>query len=540
MDINTCAVLSEASGLRSIALYSHVVPAAIAVFLGFFTLLKSKASRLSVAFLFFTLAVAIWLIADVVLWTVPNYSLVAFFWSWIDFVDVVFFVLAAYFFGVLSRNGVSPLEKLALIAVCIPPLAFTLTGNSVVGFDHTWCELFNNDHSVLFKSLAEWVSVALMFVSLIVAWRKTDGKKRVAITVVFVALVLFLAAFSATEYIAAQTAVYEINLYGLFVLPVFLIAMVFAITNLEVFKIQYLGAQVLIYVLIMLVASQLLFLESSTDALLNGLTLALSFIVGLVLLENEKRELDSLVKTERLAQELSVANARLHELDHLKSQFLSFASHQLKSPLTAIKWQAQLLTDGTKSGVPQDVAHGLHDIERSADNLIAMVNDFLDLRRIEEGRMEYAFELIDAVPVIRQTVERIRPIADHKKLSLVIEAPEKPCMVKLDAGKMEQVIRNLVDNAIKYTDAGTILVHVDCDDSALSVSVTDTGRGMNQAIIPKLFEQFVREPGTEKVIEGTGLGLYIAKRIVEAHRGRISASSDGPGKGSTFFFAIPK
>lgn len=233
-------------------------------------------------------------------------------------------------------------------------------------------------------------------------------------------------------------------------------------------------------------------------------------------------------------------NTRLQELDRIKSQFLSFASHQLKSPLTAIKWQSQLLTEGPPGSVPPGVEHGLHDIERSADNLLLLVNDFLDMRRIEEGRMEYAFELADATDVIRQAIERVRPLADHKKLSLVLELPDAPCMARIDKGKLEQVIRNLVDNAIKYTDAGSVVVHVDCDHEVLSVTVTDTGRGMDPTVIPKLFEQFVRAPGTEKVIEGTGLGLYIAKRIVEAHRGSISAGSAGHGKGSYFNFTIPK
>jgi signal transduction histidine kinase len=233
-------------------------------------------------------------------------------------------------------------------------------------------------------------------------------------------------------------------------------------------------------------------------------------------------------------------NERLQELDRLKSQFLSFASHQLKTPLTAIKWQAELLLGGPAQTVPPDMIHGLQDIERSADNLMLMVNDFLDLRRIEEGRMEYAFERVDAVSVIRQAVERIRPIAVHKKLSLTVEAPDAPCVIRLDAGKLEQVVRNLVDNAIKYTDTGSVVVRIGCDDATLTVSVKDTGRGMHPSIIPKLFGQFVREPGTEKVIEGTGLGLHIAKRIVEAHHGSISAHSDGPGTGSTFSFSLPK
>jgi len=539
MDLNTCAALSEALGLRTIALYSHILPAAIAVFLGFYTLIKNRSSLLSAAFMFFTFAVAIWLIADVVLWTVPNYSLVAFFWSWIDIADVAFFVLATFFFGILSRGGISNAEKIILLIVFIPAFLLNASGNVVTGFDHSWCEMINNDHAVTYKSSAEWVSVALMVFSLIVSWNKSNRKKKLAHIIVFSALLLFLTTFSAAEYIAAQTGIYEISLFALFILPVFLIIMVFAVTNLEIFKIRYLSAQILIYVLIILVASQLLFLQSSTDALLNGLTLALSVVIAVILLQNQGQQMASLVEIENLAQQLSEANVKLKELDQLKSQFLSFASHQLKSPLTAIKWQAQLLIDGTTGKLPEAAVETAVEIEESADHMVELVNEFLNLRKLQEGKMEYHFEPTDIAELISGIVNSLRQLAEHKKLELSFVNRAERTLCAVDRQKFTQVIQNVVDNSIKYTDTGSVRVHIEhAEGQLLNICVTDTGHGIDPAVIDKLFEQFVRDKKDASEIEGTGLGLYIAKQIMDAHGGRIWAESPGKGKGSTFIIQL--
>jgi len=540
MDLNTCVVLGDAAGLRAIAYYSHLVPAAIAVFLGWYVATRAKHSKSSVAFLFFTVAVALWLIGDVFLWTARDYYHVAFFWSWLDFVDVVFFVLAAFFFGVLARGEVSRTEKLLLLALCIPAFLFTVTGNSVTEFHQVWCEMGNNESSVLYKSFAEWASLFLMFLSLALAWRTVDRRRKTALSIIFVALVLFLMTFSVTEYFAAQTAVYEINLYGLFALPVFLIVMVFAITNLEVFKIRYLGTQVLIYVLILLVASQFLFLQSSTDALLNGLTLGLAVVIGAILLQNEKQELNSLLEIEELAGELSVANTRLHELDHMKSQFLSFASHQLKAPITSVKWTASLIADGSLGKVPPEVAKAAQEMEDTVDELVGLINEFLDLRKLEEGRMDYRFEPVDIAAMAADIVRKLEPSAHHKGLELTLRSTASHSWAMADLQKFSQVITNLIDNAIKYTEKGSVTVTATNDDEkSVTISVSDTGHGIDPTLLPTLFEEFNRDRKEAKRIEGTGLGLYIAKQIVGAHNGRIWAESPGRDKGSTFRALIP-
>jgi two-component system CheB/CheR fusion protein len=141
--------------------------------------------------------------------------------------------------------------------------------------------------------------------------------------------------------------------------------------------------------------------------------------------------------------------------------------------------------------------------------------------------------------MIEQTVTDLRTLADQKQLKLTYEGPGGKLPASLDLVKFRQVIQNLIENSIKYTEKGWIKVSANRTGDTITMQVSDSGRGMAPDLIPELFEQFTRERDAAKRIEGTGLGLYIAKQIVLGHQGTIAASSDGPGKGSTFTVTIP-
>ena len=280
MTENSCFVLLSngplGSSVSTIAFYSHLVPATIAIFIGLYLLFRTRLSKLAVVFLFFTFSFSMWLVFDVVPWTSSDYSHVFYFWSSLDYINVVFFALGAYFFGVLAREKISIWEKLIIVVTCIPAFWVTFSGNSVTNFYQPWCEVTENGFMTIYKLYAEAIFVILILISFFISWNKSDKKKKIQISVVLAAILAFFGVFSSTEYIATITNVYEINLYGLFVLPLFLITMVFAVTNLGVFKIRFLGTQLLVYTLIIMIGSQFLFLESSTDAVLNTITLVVT------------------------------------------------------------------------------------------------------------------------------------------------------------------------------------------------------------------------------------------------------------------------
>ncbi|TAL49046.1 HAMP domain-containing histidine kinase [Patescibacteria group bacterium] len=240
-------------------------------------------------------------------------------------------------------------------------------------------------------------------------------------------------------------------------------------------------------------------------------------------------------------KELAEANDRLKELDRLKSEFLSFASHQIRAPLTAIGGYASMLLQGDFGEMPEQIRNSVKTIDISSKELIKVVNDFLDISRIEQGRMKYEMTDFDFRKAIEEIIDEFRPNMGKKGLSLEFEAAEKlSYMISGDAGKIKQVVGNIIDNAIKYTEHGGIKISLERTGSNIRLAVSDTGIGIALEDIPKLFSKFSRSRDAHRTdVTGTGLGLYLAKQLIEAHKGRIWVESEGRGHGSTFFIELP-
>lgn len=542
MDLNTCTVLTE--NVRVIAAYAHIVPAAFMLFLGFYALFKTKYSHLAIFFFAFTASVSLWLLGDLILWTIPNYYLVMFFWSWLDHINVIFFALGAYFFGVLARDTIYWQEKLLIFAFCLPSFFITASGGAVVGFEQVWCEATENSLITYYKLFAEWVFIVFMLWSLALVWKSATKNKRLRLVVILFAILMFFGVFSVTEYMAVSTGIYEIHLYSLFVLPLFLIALTFSITNLGVFNIRYLGTQLLVYILILMVGSQFLFIQDSTDLTLNVITLGISIFLGLALLQNSKRELQQKELAQNLATELAGANTRLERLDKMKSEFVSIASHQLRSPLTSIRGYISMILEGTYGEINPKAKEVLHHVADASRHMALSIEDYLNVSRIEAGNMKYEITDYDLKKLVEDVVIELLPVADKKgiKLDFVQNAVDS-AIVKLDVGKSRQIVQNLIDNALKYTKGtGSITVSVRTDKhiNKVYVDITDHGIGISPESLEALFQKFERAKNVNEInVTGTGLGLYIARTMARAMGGDIIAASPGENQGSTFTFVMP-
>lgn len=245
----------------------------------------------------------------------------------------------------------------------------------------------------------------------------------------------------------------------------------------------------------------------------------------------------------KLAQtnsDLNLANNKLKELDRQKTEFVSIASHQLRSPLTAIKGYSSMMLEGSFGELGKKANDAVHVIFQSSQKLVMVIEDFLNVTRIELGSMKYTMETIDLADVTKKVVGELEMIIKNKGLTLDFNTDEVDSKVNADSGKIAQVIGNIIDNAAKYTPEGGIKVSVVRLGDMVRFQSEDTGIGMEAEVIPKLFQKFIRADGAGKTnIIGTGLGLYVAKQIVEAHGGKIWAESDGPGKGSRFIVELP-
>lgn len=240
-------------------------------------------------------------------------------------------------------------------------------------------------------------------------------------------------------------------------------------------------------------------------------------------------------------EEITAANAKLRELDLLKSRFLSVATHELRTPLSVILGYNSMLAEGLEDRLSEEERTTLSESVAACKRLIRLVNSMLDLNQIESGKMQMEFTRQDMRQVISAVVALMQAEAHRRKIHVTLELPARLPRLMLDAERIQQVLINLIGNGIKFTPAGgQIKVAVRQRETSLEVSVCDTGIGIAPADQLHIFDEFsqVSHPAQRRPREGFGLGLAITKRIVEAHDGSISVASI-PGKGSTFRFTLP-
>ncbi len=244
---------------------------------------------------------------------------------------------------------------------------------------------------------------------------------------------------------------------------------------------------------------------------------------------------------DRTLAELRHANTQLKELDSAKSEFLAIASHQLYTPLTAMRGYVSMLNEGDFGELTGKQRRVLEMVEKSAERLLQFTNSLLDISRIESGRIQLNLESVDLNKVAADLVEQLRPNANKKNLHLEFHpGPGDMPQAVVDEQRISHVMLNLIDNAIKYTQAGRVDVTVYPKDTNVVFAVADTGKGMTAEQIKKLFTKFTRVGAAARVhTEGTGLGLYVARQIVKEHHGDVLAESSGEGKGSTFSMTLP-
>jgi signal transduction histidine kinase len=242
------------------------------------------------------------------------------------------------------------------------------------------------------------------------------------------------------------------------------------------------------------------------------------------------------------SRQLETVNERLKELDRLKSDFVSNVSHELRTPLTAIKGAVDLLLREVPGPLNENQTHHLSRVRSNTQHLAGLINDLLDLSKIEEeGKIELDAGRVSLGGLVHEVMETVKPLAAEKRVLLEVTVPEPSVLVWADRDKVTQVLMNLIGNAIKFTPSdGTVGVSAANDRSGwVRVSIRDTGPGIPANEQEKIFEKFyqVTQDGGPKP-KGTGLGLAISKSLVELHGGKIWVESE-EGRGSTFSFTLP-
>lgn len=272
---------------------------------------------------------------------------------------------------------------------------------------------------------------------------------------------------------------------------------------------------------------------------------ALVLAVGVAERRRAEQELDELNQSlERRIQDrtstLQATVEQLQEFDRLKSAFVGVVSHELRTPLTSIMSLSENLLGELAGPLNEKQKHYASRIQFNADRLTRMLNELLNLSKIEAGKMELHPMVLSVQDLLDDLVEAFQPLAQRKSIIMDVGSMERIPKVRADRDKLYEVLANLLENAIKFTPSGGS-VHIGAqvlDDRHIMMNVSDTGRGISEEHLPRIFDKFYRVQPDSGHATGSGLGLAIAKGLVELHGGTLAVES-APGKGSHFSFTLP-
>jgi signal transduction histidine kinase len=242
----------------------------------------------------------------------------------------------------------------------------------------------------------------------------------------------------------------------------------------------------------------------------------------------------------QLERELRGALASAHAANRASSEFLAMMSHELRTPMQAVLGYADLLLAGPADSLTSEQTEDVRCIQQGAKRIIALVDQMLDLSRLQAGRLEFQVKPVDLAEVVEQVRQDVAPQAAVKSLTLAIDIPASLPRVRADAMRLRQILLNLIGNAVKFTDKGSVRLSARESEAGIEVAVQDTGIGIPEAALEHIFEEFRQADSvtTTRRYGGAGLGLAIARNLAEQQGGTISVKST-PKVGSTFTLTMP-
>ncbi|MAZ40947.1 hypothetical protein CL654_02425 [bacterium] len=399
------------------------------------------------------------------------------------------------------------------------------------------------EHTIVFTDLYHYMYA--VYLNLTFAWvffilgKKlyfNTGLKRKRVAYVFFGILITAILGTTTNLSLPLTGNFDYNWTGQITVIFMVSALFYAVLKHQLFNTKVVLAEFFVFMLWGFIFLRILTQDDFSQIISDGLLLLGTIIIGILLIRNVIREVQA-------RELLAAANKQLERLNLEKSEFLSIATHQLKTPISEIRNAVSLMLEGSLGEINDKAKEMLGRVFDSAQRQNVILDDFLNVSRIEQGRMKYDFGIVDVRKLVTEITESMKHVASSAGLTLVSEIKQEGDIhVTADYGKIRQIITNLVDNAIKYSKQGEvkIILENNKEQKKIKISVVDRGIGMNKETTGRLFKRFSRAKDVGKIqVGGSGLGLYIAREMVEAHGGRIWAESEGDGKGSVFSVELP-
>lgn len=527
----------------SLMLYSYVPAIIASFFIGLFVMVKSKFSLQGKLLFAISLSFAAWVLNYLIQWTIAYVTPDFLSWQLTPIFMLSMFFFSAYFVYVfLEKKDASLSLKLYFSLLFLPVILLLPSRYNINYFNLTACEGAAGNLWIYIYFVEILVILWVIFIGIKKYIKiKSDRSYRREVLLLTIGISLFLLISWLSDVLGEWTNQYQLNFIGPIGMTFFMGMLAFLIVRYKAFDIKLIGAQALIMAQFSLIGSMFFFAQNRTNQILLGVTFLGTIIMGWYLIRSMKKEIKRKEELQKISDALAMANERLKELDLQKSEFISIASHQLRTPLTAIKGYISLVLEGSYGKVPPTIQDVLDKVYTVNNRLTHLVEDLLNVSRIEAGRIQYSFAPTHLEPLVAELVDMFAMTAKSKNLSLKMQLPKVALPeLLIDPNKIKEVVSNIIDNSLKYTKEGGTTVSVEGGDGVARVIISDTGIGILPENKGKLFEKFTRSKETTKMVaSGAGLGLYVGKNFVEAHGGKIWAESDGADKGSRFIIELP-
>jgi signal transduction histidine kinase len=525
-------------GVPVLVYYSHLTALVVSLVLSFFIILNNRTlpARILVTISLIFSALSI---LDILLWTQIDARIVMFLWSFWLFLFIATYILSAYFlYAFITKRDVGfPLKALG-VAVLTGVLFLSASHYNLTAFDLYNCSAVEGIwvlNIVFGLSFVILVLTAFLGIKASLATKNGGGRQNLLATL---GITAFLVTFSASTYVASianffgsAPDTFNLEQYGYFGMTIFIAALTYIIVKYKAFNIKLIAAQALVAALVILIGSQFFFIRNPINKVLNSITLVIAIGFGYLLIRSVQREIEQRIQTEKLARELEESNRQQVILIH-------FITHQIKGFVAKSRNIFAMIKEGEYGPVPPQMLPMVEEGFRSDTKGAETIAEILNAANIKSGKVAYTMTPIDMKAMIEGIVADLQPHADKKGLALTSTLEQ--VTFTGDKGQLVNAFKNLIDNSIKYTPNGSVHVSLAKTDRAVCFEITDTGVGIGADDMKNLFTEGGHGKNSQKInVESTGFGLYIVKNIIEAHKGRVWAESEGEGKGSRFIVELP-
>ncbi|MDD5032606.1 MAG: ATP-binding protein [Candidatus Pacebacteria bacterium] len=464
-------------------------------------------------------------------------------WGRLAHIAAVGIAFSLFFFSIhfpYTRIKKTKILSLLLLLLSLLLIYLLIFSNLIIdGFKQTDGDnYYQIGYLYLSYSLFIAVFFFISFIELFIKFLKSKGIEKLQIEFIFLGLVITGVVGVTANLILPGIGIIKYNWLGPIGTFIMLSFFAYAILKHHLLNIKVIATEIFSILMAVILLIDAILTENATSFILKFSLFIAVVISGLLLIRSVTAEIRARQKIQELAENLEAANEKLKQLDQEKSDFLSIASHQLRTPMTVIKGYVSMIKEGTFGKLTPNAEEAISKVYISNQRLIKLIGDLLDISRIERGKMKYEFSKQNIQKIVEESVGELKSIAESKGLKMNYKKPkEKIPEITMDGDYIKQVVMNLLDNAIKYTIDGGISIELSAAPEKVILKIKDTGEGISNEGMKKLFQKYER--GLKEGSQGLGMGLFVAKKIMDDHKGKIWAESGGEGKGSTFIVELP-